>query len=442
MENEKMKRLILSAIFFAWLLVPLSAEKDLPLRQFVVAEDDSYSWSAVNESRRGDVITSELRMTSQTWQGVAWKHRMFVVRPETLKYPKQALLLLSGGSWKSQYDREGGSKPSSEVMLVGLLAKHLGMPVAILHQVPFQPIDGKKEDALIADTFKRYLDGGADDLPLLMPMTKAAVRGMDTVQAFIRQEAEVEVEHFVVSGASKRGWTTWLTGAIDDRVNAIGPMVIDVLNMKPQMKHQLDSWGAYSPQIEDYSRNGIQEKLDTERGKELLGIVDPYSYRGQLQKPKFIFLGTNDPYWPVDALDLYWDELQGKKYIYYGPNLGHSLGNYHRVLGGLLAVTLQAAGAYTIPEIDWTVEVGDEAVTVTLQTDATPKAIKGWSATSKTRDFRESTWKSTDLEGRRFVFDLPRRGHGAAFIECTFLVNGEPYTLCTQIGVGKRRPKY
>jgi PhoPQ-activated pathogenicity-related protein len=437
-----MKRWILGLMLFGCLLLPISAEKEPALRAYVVAEDDAYAWKMVDESTRGDVITSELRMTSQTWQGVTWKHRMFVVRPEKLTHPGQGLLLLSGGSWKDRYDQDGGSKPSSEVMLVGLLAKHLGMPVAILHQVPFQPIDGKKEDALIADTFKRFLEGGADDLPLLMPMTKAAVRGMDTVQAFMKQEAEVDVKHFVVSGASKRGWTTWLTGAVDDRVNAIGPMVIDVLNMKPQMKHQLDSWGAYSPQIEDYSRNGIQEKLDTDRGKELLGIVDPYSYRNQLQKPKFIFLGTNDPYWPVDALDLYWDELEGKKYIYYGPNLGHSLGNYHRVLGGLMAITLQAAGAYTIPEIDWTVEVGEEDVTVTVNTDAQPSAIKGWSATSKTRDFRESTWSSTELEGRRYRFNLPRRGFGAAFIECTFLVNGEPYTLCTQIGVGERKRKY
>ena len=47
---------------------------------------------------------------------------------------------------------------------------------------------------------------------------------LDAVQAFARQEFNHKIEKFVVSGASKRGWTTWLTGAVDARVRAIAPM--------------------------------------------------------------------------------------------------------------------------------------------------------------------------------------------------------------------------
>src|SRR5581483_12389999 len=111
---------------------------------------------------------------------------------------------------------------------------------------PNQPLlDGKREDALIAETFVRYLKTGDGDWPLLFPMVKSLVRAMDALQEFAKQELKVEIRRFIVSGGSKRGWTTWLTGATDPRVTAIAPLVIDTLNMREQMPHQLKSFGAY-----------------------------------------------------------------------------------------------------------------------------------------------------------------------------------------------------
>ena len=66
---------------------------------------------------------------------------------------------------------------------------------------------------------------------------------------------------FVVTGGSKRGWTTWLTGAVDDRVIAIAPMVIVMLNLGPQGPNQLKVWGKYSEQIHDYVERGLMEKV-------------------------------------------------------------------------------------------------------------------------------------------------------------------------------------
>ena len=67
-------------------------------------------------------------------------------------------------------------------------------------------------------------------------MVKASVRAMDCVAEFLATSELEELQGFTaaywaVSGASKRGWTTWLVGAVDPtRVVAIAPIVLDALN--------------------------------------------------------------------------------------------------------------------------------------------------------------------------------------------------------------------
>lgn len=60
----------------------------------------------------------------------------------------------------------------------------------------------------------------------LFPMTKSVIRAMDTVQAWASEYHQQDIRKFVVVGASKRGWTAWLTAAVDSRVVAIAPIVI------------------------------------------------------------------------------------------------------------------------------------------------------------------------------------------------------------------------
>lgn len=58
--------------------------------------------------------------------------------------------------------------------------------------------------------------------------------------------------HHIVSGASKRGWVTWIVGAVDPRVLAIMPVVMDELNFMENIMHHWRSYGGWSFAFEDY----------------------------------------------------------------------------------------------------------------------------------------------------------------------------------------------
>jgi PhoPQ-activated pathogenicity-related protein len=200
------------------LLGPAGARADL--MEYVKKPEPHFAWKLKQKIDSPLGVVYDIEMTSQTWEGIDWTHQLEVYQPKDVA-PNSAMLLFNTGG-----------KASPESMLLGLsLAKQIGAPVAILFGIPNQPLlEGKKEDALIAETFVRYLDTKDADWPLLFPMVKSVMKAMDVLQDFSKDEWKTPVKRFIVTGASKRGWTTWLTAAADPRVQAIAPMVIDTLN--------------------------------------------------------------------------------------------------------------------------------------------------------------------------------------------------------------------
>ena len=183
------------------------------LADYVHQPDTSFAWKKLEQRQVEGFTATRLECTSQTWRGNVWQHQLLVVRPPEVRNPDIALLEIGGDG---AVDRTFGSLRD--------IASQAGAIVASINRVPNQPFyGGRREDALIAYTFDQYLKTGDTTWPLLFPMVKSAVRGMDAVQAFAEQESGHEITRFVVSGASKRGWTTWLTAAVDPRVQAIAP---------------------------------------------------------------------------------------------------------------------------------------------------------------------------------------------------------------------------
>ena len=393
--------------------------------------DAAYQHRLVGEHKVGTCQAYILEMTSQTWQGKPWKHWLSILVPPKVRHEDAAVLFITGGS-----SRSSQPKPDSgEARLMSYIATLAQTPIAILQQVPNQPLQGDRyEDDLIAFTYDKFMKKQGDDWPLLLPMVESARRGMDSTARFMKEKHGTATSRFVVTGASKRGWTTWLTAAADPRVVAIAPMVIDVLNMLPQMEQQVKSYGKYSRMIQPYLEFDIPKRMRTDRGKLLTQLVDPYAYREKLTMPKLMVLGTNDPYWTVDASSLYYPGLVGSKHLFYLANAGHDLGP--QVAPTMATFFKKSLDGETFPRMKW--ELSQDGMFRAKWKGEGGRA-KLWKATSKTRDFRESKWTSQPLEGTHAVaadVTEPAEGWVAYYIEVSFpgLLN-LPYSIATEIQV-------
>lgn len=403
------------------------------LVDYVHKDDGKYSWTqrSIRELPGGKAY--DLRLTSQEWHGIRWTHRLSVFVPTKVEYPRFCLLYNTGGDG------------SPEEALIGIeTAKSTGCLVAIVYNVPNQPLfDGKSEDALIADTWKRYIETGDDTWPLQLPMVKSVVKAMDAVQDWAKKEKRPAVTGFAITGASKRGWTAWLTGAVEDkRVKGIAPMVFDMLDMPAQLEHQKVAYGKPSEQIHDYTSVNLDAMVNTPGGKRLVALTDPYAYRERLKMPKLMIMGTNDRYWTLDSLNLYWDGLPVQKWVIYAPNSGHGLQDRVRVFEGITAFTRSLASGKPLPKVDWKTETNGGKVTLIAKADPKPSVASVWSAASPTRDFRDATWASTPLpvtdNGASVPLELPESGWSAKFIELTFNVDGRMFRTATQVTLLQR----
>jgi len=419
------------------------------LDKYVAAPDTNYSFQVVNTIRGNGFTTYILEMTSQAWLTTnevdrpLWKHWLNIVRPDTVTH-SNSLLLIGGGA------NDGKAPKSADGNLVGIALATKSV-VAELKMIPNQPLvfagetEGRKEDSIIAYTWDKFLRTGDPKWPARLPMTKAAVRAMDTVTAFCGspEGGNVKVDGFVVAGGSKRGWTTWTTAAVDKRVVAIVPFVIDVLNIEPSMLHHYAAYGFWAPAIGNYTAFHIMDWTGTPEYRALRKMVEPYEYRHRLTMPKFIVNASGDQFFLPDSSQFYFNDLPGVKYLRYVPNADHSL------KGTDAYETLQACYSAVLdhsplPQYSWTLEK-DGAIRVI--TKDTPSVVKLWQATNpNARDFRLEmlgpVWKSTTLTdqgGGVYVGKVPKppKGWTAFFIELTFPSGNAspPFKFTTQVRV-------
>ena len=435
-------------LFCVTLMGAAPGEEPTALDDYVNKPDPSYSYKLLNTLPGEGFTTYILEMTSQTWLTTAevdrpvWKHWMIITKPDEVK-TSTGLLFISGGG-------NDGAPPDKVDPLTSNLAKGSGSVVTELKMVPNQPVvfNGetrkRTEDSLIAYTWDKFLRTGDGKWPARLPMTKAAVRALDTITDFCAKEegGKVTVDKFVVCGGSKRGWTTWTTAAVDKRVIGIVPLVIDMLNIVPSFQHHWQAYGFWAPAVGDYTAEKIMDWSGSPQYAALMKIEEPFEYRSRLTMPKYVVNATGDQFFLPDSSQFYWNDLPGPKYLRYVPNAEHSMRGTD-VPFTLLSFYNAVINGTKLPVYSWEVK-DDDSMRVT--TDQKPKEVKLWQATNpRTRDFRVDrigrVWKSQDLEAAADgsysgTVEKPAEGFTAYLIEMTYDHPGSPpLKFTTQVKV-------
>jgi PhoPQ-activated pathogenicity-related protein len=415
----------------------LFADDALP--SYVRRPDAAYAWEQQNETIDASGKLFEIRLISQIWRGIPWEHRLLVFVPAKVSYPDTLLLVLRQGH---------GASGESEGLKAS--AQATGTLCAILYDVPNQPLfGGKEEDLLLAYTFSQYLQTGDETWPLLLPMVKSVVRSMDTIQALGRKHALTPVSRFIVAGHSKRGHTSWLSAAVDERIRGVIPVALDTLNTPAQIPHHREVFAGLSRPAATFEDTIAQ--ADTARGRNLIRMIDPYTYRDRLTLPKLIVLATNDEYYASDALNLYWDGLPGWKWVLYLPNASHVGANMHPSVNHTAFAFVRAVAAgKALPNLSWKFESGDDEVRLRLTSDVAAKSARLWVTSAESRDFLATQWSARAMrlvgnngrphDGREAItyvgeVEQPRKGYVAIFAEMDFTQGGESFSLTTQIHI-------
>jgi len=292
-----------------------------------------------------------------------------------------------------------------------------------------------------------------------LPMVKASVLAMDTIQDFAKKQFQLQIDSFTVSGASKRGWTgkllnlfiytftAWLVAAVDNnRVKAVVPMVIPIMKNVKVFTHVFNSICYFPESMQDYINENATSMILSPQFAKIAEIEDPWNYVSRLHSTrKYSINALGDEFFDPDLSKYNFLEMPGlkkNKHQYYIPNAGHSMNadawrlvasfNY-AVLHGIELPT------YTFNHLETPNGVHIE---VTIINGKIPTSVKLWKATNtKERDFRSTTigavWTSIDInaisENQSNTFKVfvpkPNTGFTAASVELTFDQYFEDKTL-------------
>jgi len=312
------------------------------LKDYVDMEDGAYSWVDTghrlvvgpSSNGRGGWTGYFLNFTSQNWLTPElvsiseWWHIMVVIVPDNLTTTDTTVLWLGSGANNDDLPDFSDIGNDYELLIAGGIATANNIVTSIVFQIPNQRIvfaedpeqSSRSEDASIAFTWSRYMSDPANTDPsyiLQLPMAKAGVKALDTVENFLTSEtAPLEIQalgltptHHIVAGASKRGYATWHMAAVDPRVIGMVPIVFDALNFAENARHHFRSLGGWSFVLKDYWHMNLTMYFDSPGMQDLFAIVDPFMWKDKVVLPKLVCNSADDEFFLPDNIRYWWDEM-------------------------------------------------------------------------------------------------------------------------------------
>ena len=411
----------------------LSTEEEYTsMSDYIVSTKNEFSYDIQEVIYEENWTGYHIKMISGEWldskkvDQVEWWHYVDIIIPKQTT-SSTGIMFIDGGEKSDDYFRLDAQSIGNAIKTESVIVN--------VSNIPFQPLnflsseqDSFEEDDLIAFAWNKFLKQGAKqkDVEWLprFPMTRAIVRAMDLAQEIVLQN-DIVVKDFVVSGASKRGWTAWTTAAVDSRVKAVVPMVIDMLNLVPSFENHYRSYGEFSPAVQEYVNYNIQDWLGTEEFKVLMSYIEPFSFIDKFTMPKYIINAGSDEFFSTDSWRFYYDKLPGEKIIRYVPNKNHSLdGRY--LTEDLVSYFYRVINDIEIPSLSW--NLSDNKLIAELDYDG-EYDVSVWTAKNDNgRDFRlweeGELWEETSigkLANNKYELNVNSnfKGYKATMIEFT-----------------------
>lgn len=411
-------------------------------RQALATEPLSYT--LLSEEKLPGLTRHRYQLTSQHWSPenlvspATWQHQVDIFIPDN-STSTQALVVVNNGTNYSAGDLPAAEATDFSTSKLAEIARATETVVLVINNVPNQYLEyqqegtPRKEDYSVARSWTLFMDAPETraTLPLHIPMTAAVSQAMTLAQQALPLKA---LDSFIVTGLSKRGWTTWLSAIADPRVEAIVPFVIDLLGTRDGLDHMYQSYGGNWPiAFYPYYQEEIDKKIKSVGFTKLMQVSDPLQYIGteyetRLSIPKYIINASGDDFYVPDNTDFYYDKLPGIKVLRVAPNSNHY---------GITAFSEQSLITFVnrfkqstpLPEVNVSLDTQDKAQILTVSLSETPDSVLLWTASNPdARDFRYACdikysafpLAVTSTNTLEVALTAPAAGWQATFVEATF----------------------
>ncbi|ECS3033353.1 PhoPQ-regulated protein, partial [Salmonella enterica subsp. enterica serovar Typhimurium] len=352
-------------------------------------------YSLLEKKQRPGVMLQRFNLNSQTWspQGVVsperWQNGVDIYIPDSAR-EKNALVVINNGS-----NNNGSGTPvaptnfnEEELSRIAIATRTVVISVS---NVPNQVLSYQGvttplgEDNSVAYSWKLFIGDTHkyQDASLHIPMAASVSQAFRLAKKELTQQ---NINKFIVTGASKRGWAAWLTALSDPDVGAVVPFAMDLLNTQKSLEHMYQSYGKNWPvAFYPYYNQGIDQQVGTDKFARLMRLEDPLTYLNtdmgdRLKIDKYIINASGDDFYVPDNSHFYYGLLPGSKSLRVVPNSTHN---------GILSVAEQSLITFVnrfqekqkLPEITENVQSrGDGKKELVVNFSEKPVAILQWTA--------------------------------------------------------------